>query len=74
MIESPRSCVSRRAFLLAAEGNVLSHIAQGTDLRQSLSFLLHLEKQDGKPSPGAADVRGDQALSLNVLSDDYFGL
>lgn len=55
---------------------MLSHIAQGTDLRQRHSkFVLSpASGEDGKPSPGAAGVRGDQALSLKVLSGDCFGL
>lgn len=60
-----------------AGGQVFSHIAQGTDLRQSPSkFELSPASgdEDCKPSPGAADVRGDQALSVKVLSVDYFGL
>lgn len=63
-------------FLFMAGGCVLSHIAQGTDLRQRhLKFVLSpTSGEDGKPSPGAAGVRGDRALSLKVLSGDCFGL
>lgn len=55
---------------------MLSHVAQGTDLGQRYSkFVLSpTSGEDGKPSPGAAGVRGDRALSLKVLSGDCFGL
>lgn len=56
---------------------MFSHIAQGTDLRQRPSKFERSPTsgdKDCKPSPGAAEVRRDQALSLKVLNVDYFGL